>query len=399
MTARKTDINGWFEVKRNPLSRVGVFPYSGRSLGKTGEDADRIFRVYRPEEELSSPECLESFKLIPWVDNHTMLGPNEEAGQTPAEEKGVQGVIGEEIVYDSGVLYGNIKVFSNSLARLIAAGKRQLSAGYRCVYDWTAGAWNGQPYDCVQRAIRGNHLALVQEGRMGPSVAVLDHLTFSFDAQEAIAMADKETPEGGAAGTMTLADALKMLNELAPQVAALTAAVAKLGTPAAAAAPADAKPADAGASPPADGSAAPGAAAAAPVVEDATAKAMDAALEPIRKQLEGFGKTLATVQAAFDGMPQKLVQDVAARDKLASRIAAHVGTFDHADKTLSQVAAYGCEKFGLKPVAGAELVAVEAFLHGKGAPGVTVRHAQDAAPVGENFVTRHLSGQKPAAAK
>jgi hypothetical protein len=65
MTQRITDSNGWFEVKRNPLSRVGVFPYSARSVGLEGVDADNVVRVLRPEEELSSPECIESFKLLP----------------------------------------------------------------------------------------------------------------------------------------------------------------------------------------------------------------------------------------------------------------------------------------------------------------------------------------------
>jgi hypothetical protein len=130
MTQRVTDVNGWFEVKRNPLSRVGVFPYSGRPSASPGQDADRIVRVLRPEEELSDPECLASFKLLPWVDEHAMLGPDTAGNVMAAEAKGVQGVIGEDVVYDDGVLYGNIKAFSNSLGRLIEAGKRQLSAGY-----------------------------------------------------------------------------------------------------------------------------------------------------------------------------------------------------------------------------------------------------------------------------
>lgn len=387
-TQRVTDVNGWFEVKRNPLSRVGVFPYRGASVGLEGADAERTIRVYRPEEELSSPECIESFKLLPWVDEHTLLGPDD--GQTPAEVKGVQGVIGEEVVYDSGVLYGNIKAFSNSLGRLIEAGKRQLSAGYRCVYDWTAGTYNGQPYDCVQRRIRGNHLALVNEGRMGPSVAVMDSLTFTFDAQEAIAMADAE--KTGGAESMTLADAIKMLGEIAPQVASLTAAVAKLGTPPAttAAATPDAAAATTPATPPA----AAAATGAEPTADKAVAAAMDAALKPIRDQIEGIGKTLTALDSAFKGMPTAILADSAARDKLADRLAAHIGTFDAKDKTLAQVASYGCEKVGLKPVAGAELVAVEAWLHGR-APTTeaTVRTGLDAAPGGATFVSKFLTGE------
>jgi uncharacterized protein len=392
MTQRITDVNGWFEVKRNPLSRVGVFPYRGASLGLEGPDADRVVRVLRPEEELSDPECIASFKLVPWVDDHTMMGPAE--GLTPAEQKGVQGVIGEEVFYDSGVLYGNIKAFSNSLARLIEAGKRQLSAGYRCVYEWSSGQSEWGPYDCVQRKIRGNHLALVTEGRMGPSVAVMDALKFSFDAQEAKAMADEKKDGGGSAGAMTLEQVVKTIGEIAPQVAALTEAMGKLGGPAASAAPVtDKDPAKegAGAEPTPDPLAAKTPAA---TPDAALPAAMDAALRPLRETVAAIGKTVAALDAAVKGMPSALAADVSARDKLAGRLAAHVGTFDASDKTLQQVAAYGCEKLGLKPVAGAELVAVDSFLSGAERAGspVTVRAGLDAAPGKTNFVSRHLAG-------
>lgn len=383
MTQRITDSNGWFEVKRNPLSRVGVFPYRGSSVGLEGPDADRVVRVYRPEEELSAPECLESFKLLPWVDEHTMIGPDE--GLTAAEAKGVHGVIGEDVFYDSGVLYGNIKAFSNSLGRLIEAGKKQLSAGYRCVYDWTAGTFNGQPYDCVQRQIRGNHLALVAEGRMGPSVAVMDSFTFTFDAQEAIPM-DPEKKDGE--GEMTLSQIAALVKSFGPQIAAINEAIAGLGKPAPTAA----------ATPDADPNAAtdPAKTATPDAAQDkAAAAAMDAALAPIRAAVDTLTKSVATMDAAIAAMPGKLATDTAARDKLASRLGAHVGTFDAADKTLSQVAVYGCEKLGLKVAAGSELVAVESYLTAaEKAPAAVVRTGMDAAPSGnsDNFVARHLAG-------
>ena len=190
-SARKYDGNEWFEVKRNPLSKVGVFPYSGRSIGAA--DPDKIYQVYRSEEELSNPETIDSFRLIPFIDDHTMLG-TEKSGLTPAEQKGVEGVIGQEVFFENGTLYGNIKIFSENLADLIESGKRELSAGYWCTYEMVPGFWNGIPYDAVQRNIRANHLALVDEGRMGPDVAVLDHLTITFDAKE-LTMADMTEEE------------------------------------------------------------------------------------------------------------------------------------------------------------------------------------------------------------
>lgn len=373
MDARIVDGNGWFEVKANPISKAGIFPYSGRQLGKTGADADRIYRVLRPAEELSDPACIESFKLIPWIDDHTMLGPTAQAvspNAVSAEKKGVQGVIGEDVFFEGDTLFANIKAFSSTLAQLIQAGKRELSAGYRCIYDMTAGVLNGQHYDAVQRKIRGNHLALVTEGRMGPDVAVMDRLTFTFDALE-IDMAGKDEASGTGAGAMTLEQACTMIAELAPQVAKLTEAMAGLNKPAAPAAVED-KPA------------APAAPAA-----DAT---------PPAAAPSGEGEKAVAPAAAMseDAMEQAVIGRIAKRDTLAKQLSGHVGTFDHSDMTLDKVVAYGIEKLGLKVDKGQEFAALSGYLQAKpdATPSATVT-GMDAAhkPAAGNFVAKHLGAK------
>jgi len=97
-SARKADLNGWYEIKGNPLSKVGVFPYSGAQVGLP-DRADEVFMVYRPEEELSNEACIESFRLVPWIEDHTVLG-SPAVGATPAEEKGVHGVTGDNFLTD-----------------------------------------------------------------------------------------------------------------------------------------------------------------------------------------------------------------------------------------------------------------------------------------------------------
>lgn len=124
MDRRDYDTNGWFEIQDNPLSTVGVYPYMGRSISAECIQ-DHLYGVYRPESELSSQECIDSFKLIPWIDDHVMLG-SEDAGLTPSEQKGVQGVIGQDVYFDGTTLKGNIKVFSEAMANLIANGKKRI---------------------------------------------------------------------------------------------------------------------------------------------------------------------------------------------------------------------------------------------------------------------------------
>ena len=124
-----------------------------------------------------------------------MLGPREE-GLTPAELlKGVHGTTGENIEFKDGILYAPIKVFSETLANLIESGKTALSLGYRCIYEKASGIFDGQPYDYIQRNLRGNHLALVDAARC--DVAVLDnhmafdHFDLALDNSKETTMADE----------------------------------------------------------------------------------------------------------------------------------------------------------------------------------------------------------------
>ena len=164
---KQIDHNQFWLIKDNPITKAGVFPYLGKQISPELEP-DKIYQVYRPAEEIR--KAADTFKLVPLVDNHTMIGKDF----TPAEEKGVHGVLGEEIKEKDGVLYADVKIFSESLKNLIQNGKKELSLGYFCEYDLTPGEYHGVHYDAVQRSLRGNHIALVDNGRMGHDVRVMD---------------------------------------------------------------------------------------------------------------------------------------------------------------------------------------------------------------------------------
>lgn len=184
---REWDGNGWFEVLDNPISKVGVYPCSEASVKRDG-DRNKMVGVYRPAEELGSEECVYSFKLMPWTDDHPsdLLGDPAQGFVAP-EDKGVHGVIGEKVYFEGDTLYGNLKVFSGTLDRKIATGKRELSCGYHCDFVARDGVYKGVPYQYVQRNMRGNHVASVKSGRMGSDVRVLDAadtFTFALDLKE-----------------------------------------------------------------------------------------------------------------------------------------------------------------------------------------------------------------------
>lgn len=174
---KEIDHNEYWYIKDNPLSKVGIFPYLGKQISPELEP-DKIYQVLRPAEELQSEATLNSFKLLPIVDEHMMLGTKP--GMKPAEDKGVHGVIGEDVKADGNLVTGDLKIFSEHLKDQIENGKKELSMGYFCDYELTPGEFNGKHYDAIQRNIRGNHVALVDEGRMGAEVRVMDKIV-TFD--------------------------------------------------------------------------------------------------------------------------------------------------------------------------------------------------------------------------
>lgn len=346
MTARQYDTNGWFAVRDNPLSKVGVFPYLGASIG--ADEPDRVYMVYRPAEELGAPECVDSFKTVPIIDDHEMLG-SVDVGLTPVERKGVGGVTGDLVEFDeaTGVLRGNLKIFSEALARQINGGKKELSCGYRCEYDFSPGEWNGVKYDVVQRKMRGNHVAVVKAGRMGPDVAVLDH-KFTYDhvdTQELRPVLDKETQDAIDAA-------------VAKATAGIPDAVAQAVTDAMPAALAKAKEDDDKAEDMPDVDETLDA-----KVEKAVAdaRAADAA------EIASLKSQLAAVKPSLDALDAR----TAAEDKaaLVERLKPHIGAFDHAAMDADAVVKYGLDKMGIMGVvAGTERAVLDGYLRAKPLP-------------------------------
>jgi hypothetical protein len=371
MTARVEDINGWPEIKGNPLSKVGVFPYLGRSIDLPGLDPDKFYNVLRPADELSSQECIESFRLVPWIDEHTMLG---ESFGNAAESKGVEGVIGEDVYFEYPYLRGNIKLFSDSLGEMIDDGKADLSCGYRCKYTLEDGEFDGTPYQVVQRQIRGNHVASVDNGRMGKDVAVLDaqeKLTFSIDSKE-FAMADAEKKTGE--DEKSLEALYEMVGDMSKTMDACMKDMAEMKKGKAK----DAEEEDSEKKKAEDEKAE-----ADEKCADEDGKGEDSMASVIGrlKSLESENATLKSdLKSAMDSAPstESVVKTIKERDALAGRLSRVVGTFDHSDMVdANSVAKYGVKKLSIACDSGNELVALDAYLQANPAQQFTVHTASD----------------------
>lgn len=368
MTARKYDINGWPEIKGNPISKVGVFPYLGSTIdrdGAMGLDPDKIYNVYRSEEELSSDECIESFKLLPWINEHEMLGVE----MTPAEKKGVEGVIGEDVYFDDSdqTLKGNIKVFSENLKSSIDLGKEELSLGYRCKYEKESGIFDGTRYDIAQRTIRGNHLALVEQGRMGPDVAVLDEIerfSFTIDSKE-FRMDPEKKEEGEGTEDMSPAEVTASIKEIMSQLATLAESMTAMKDMAK-----DEESVDAGGNGPEKKG---------QDEEEEEKKDDDSAMDSLKSENSSLKTQVEKLQTSMDGFEKDgvktLIGHISKRDTLASSLSNHVGTFDHSEMTLNEVAEYGVKKLEIACDSGQEVAVLTGFLHNR--KSATQAHGMD----------------------
>jgi uncharacterized protein len=191
------------------LSRTGVFTY---------HTADGVRRELRSDADVFDAAHLDSFALAPVTLDH----PAEPVTASNAKSLAV-GSIGA-VTRDGIYLTSQILVTDSAAVAAIVAGKQQISLGYYCDHEPApAGATHdGEPYDYVQRNIRGNHVAIVDVGRAGPEVRIkLDTADGTQSPQEKIMPTETIVVDGAA----LLADAKKSLDV---QTARADAAESKL---------------------------------------------------------------------------------------------------------------------------------------------------------------------------
>lgn len=190
------DINGYRRQEANPISMVGVFPYTGKQIDYDGSlrlDPHKIYWVLRPPEELFHPDAIKSFNGLPIRIGHVMLG----TGFKAVDDEPVDGCIYNvrQSLDMPDYLIGDFSIYTDKMKDVLQKGRiRELSLGYRCQYIPESGVYNGQPYEFKQANLRGNHLALVENGRCGSSVRVCDEAILTFDSlpEEIIKMTEEE---------------------------------------------------------------------------------------------------------------------------------------------------------------------------------------------------------------
>lgn len=171
-SVRSIDESGHLRVARTIISKADINPYFGREIPgfeAMGLDPDRIYQMLRDPVELEKSADTAKGKQI--LFKHIYVD-----SKNPEKELTV-GAIGSDVEYTDGKLYADLTFWDEEAIALIESEKmEQLSYSYYFDPDMTPGEFEGQRYDGVMRNIHGNHLALVERGRIGRDAVISDSL-------------------------------------------------------------------------------------------------------------------------------------------------------------------------------------------------------------------------------
>ncbi|MCP4122230.1 MAG: hypothetical protein GY751_10795 [Bacteroidetes bacterium] len=93
------------------------------------------------------------------------------------------------------------------------------------------------------------------------------------------------------------------------------------------------------------------------------------AMDSLKSDNKKLQKTVKDLTSTVDNLEKNgvktLLKTISKRDTLADSLSKYIGTFDHSEMTLDEVAAYGAEKLELKCDKGSELATLNGFLHNR----------------------------------
>jgi len=171
-SARHYDDNGHLIVDSTVITKAAVNPYYGKEIPdyeSLGLDPEKIYNMLRDPTELEKGMHTLGEKQL--LIKHIFVSADE------PQKESIAGTIGSNLEMVGNDVKGSLTVWDKEAINLIESGKlAELSASY--FYDpvMKSGTFNGQPYDGIMTNIRGNHVALVERGRIGRDALVADAL-------------------------------------------------------------------------------------------------------------------------------------------------------------------------------------------------------------------------------
>lgn len=175
---------GYLRLSGN-ISGLGVYEYEDGEGNRWGE--------LRTAEHVFADAALESFSMVPVTDDHP-------ARMVDAENiRDLQrGHLGSDVRPEGSHVVADMLITDPSLIEKIKSGKTELSCGYEAVVlDESGTTDEGVPYQAVQTQITGNHVAVVDQARGGPTCRLLfDAVGVPSQTPENTNMKVKKTKDG-----------------------------------------------------------------------------------------------------------------------------------------------------------------------------------------------------------
>ncbi len=169
-SVRHYDENGFLHVDLCNITKEQVAPYYGREIPgwqELGLIPDKIYYGYRPFEEIK--KAAETFNNLPLLFEHVEDGADKKNQHLRVGSLGTNAEAQEPYLTNSLAVYDE-----KAIKAIESEEKKELSSAYRYDPVFKPGFFDGQKYDFRMENIRGNHVALVKEGRAGSDVVVAD---------------------------------------------------------------------------------------------------------------------------------------------------------------------------------------------------------------------------------
>lgn len=168
---RRKDMDGHLHVETTTISKANVCPYYGREINDNvalGLEPNKIYMLYRERAALEA--SAKSFENKPLMFAHVGVSANEPHKMTRV------GTV-SNVRYEHPLLVATVTVWdAPAIEALEAQELAHLSSGYRYKAVMTPGTIDGVHYDGRMVDILGNHVAMVEAGRIGPDALISDEL-------------------------------------------------------------------------------------------------------------------------------------------------------------------------------------------------------------------------------
>jgi hypothetical protein len=173
-SARTIDEQGFLHVEVSNISKATINPYIGQELdpeGKLGLNPAGVYQILRPAEELA--KAVATFNELPLMDVHIPVSAFDL--MNPQVKRHMVGTTGSNAQFNDPYLQNSLTIWTAAAIEGVQSKEQtELSCAYRYDIDMTPGDFQGEHYDGRMSNIRGNHVAIVVEGRAGPDVVVQD---------------------------------------------------------------------------------------------------------------------------------------------------------------------------------------------------------------------------------